>query len=163
MASTASFDIVSKFDRQELRNALDQANREIQNRYDLKTTNTVIDEEDAQFTITTESDYSLTAVRDIVESKLIGRKLSLKILDYQTEEDASGGRKRQVVKLREGLNDEVAKKISKEIRDNFKKAKPQIQGDTVRVQAKSRDELQEVIQHLKAGDWPVALQFVNYR
>jgi uncharacterized protein YajQ (UPF0234 family) len=163
LASTASFDIVSKFDRQELRNALDQANREIQNRYDLKTTNTVIDEEDAQFTITTESDYSLTAVRDIVESKLIGRKLSLKILDYQTEEDASGGRKRQVVKLREGLNDEVAKKISKEIRDNFKKAKPQIQGDTVRVQAKSRDELQEVIQHLKAGDWPVALQFVNYR
>jgi hypothetical protein len=163
MASSASFDIVSKFDRQELRNAIDQANREIQNRYDLKTTNTTIDEEDAQFTITTESDYSLSAVRDIIESKLIGRKLSLKILDYQGEEDASGGRKRQVVKLREGLNDEIAKKISKEIRDNFKKVKPQIQGDTVRVQAKSRDELQEVIQLLKGGDWPVALQFVNYR
>lgn len=163
MASTASFDIVSKFDRQELRNALDQANREIQNRYDLKSTNTVIDEEDQQFTITTESDYSLGAVRDIIESKLIGRKLSLKILDYQAEEDASGGRKRQVVKLKEGLNDEIAKKISKEIRDEFKKVKPQIQGDTVRVQAKSRDELQAVIQHLKSGDWPVALQFVNYR
>lgn len=163
MASTASFDIVSKFDRQELRNALDQANREIQNRYDLKSTNTVIDEEEQQFTITTESDYSLGAVRDIIESKLIGRKLSLKILDYQDEEDASGGRKRQVVKLKEGLNDEIAKKISKEIRDEFKKVKPQIQGDTVRVQAKSRDELQAVIQHLKGGDWPVALQFVNYR
>jgi cyclic-di-GMP-binding protein len=163
MASTASFDIVSKFDRQELRNALDQANREIQNRYDLKSTNTVIEEEEGQFTITTESDYSLTAVKDIIESKLIGRKLSLKILDYQGEEDASGGRKRQVVKLKEGLNDDIAKRISKEIRDNFKKAKPQIQGDTVRVQAKSRDELQDVIQLLKSGDWPVALQFVNYR
>jgi uncharacterized protein YajQ (UPF0234 family) len=163
MAGASSFDIVSKFDRQELRNALDQANREIQNRYDLKGTNTVIDEEDTQFTITTASDYSLTAVKDIIESRLIGRKLSLKILDYQSEEDASGGRKRQAVKLKEGLNDEVAKKISKLIRDNFKKVKPQIQGDTVRVQAKSRDELQEVIQMLKDGDWPVALQFVNYR
>ena len=163
MASTASFDIVSKFDRQELRNALDQANREIHNRYDLKDTKTEIEEADDQFTITTESDYSLSAVKDIIESKLIGRKLSLKILDYQEEEEASGARVRQVVKLKEGLNDEIAKKISKEIRDNFKKAKPQIQGDTVRVQAKSRDELQDVIQMLKEGDWPVALQYVNYR
>lgn len=163
MASTSSFDIVSKFDRQELRNALDQANREIRTRYDLKDTNTEIEEGDDQFTITTESEYSLTAVKDIIESKLIGRKLSLKILDYQDEEEASGARMRQVVKLKEGLNDEIAKKISKEIRDNFKKAKPQIQGDSVRVQAKSRDELQEVIEMLKSGDWPVALQFVNYR
>lgn len=163
MASTSSFDIVSKFDRQELRNALDQANREIRNRYDLKDTDTQIEEADDQFTITTQSEYSLTAVKDIIESKLIGRKLSLKILDYQTQEDASGARVRQVVKLKEGLNDEIAKKISKEIRDNFKKAKPQIQGDTIRVQAKSRDELQDVIQMLNSSDWPVALQFVNYR
>lgn len=163
MAGSSSFDIVSRFDRQELRNALDQAEREIRTRYDLKDTNTAIDEAEDQFTITTQSEYSLTAVRDIIESKLIGRKLSLKILDYQQEEDASGGRVRQVVKLKEGLNDEIAKRISKKIRDNFKKAKPQIQGDTVRVQAKSRDELQDVIQMLKASDWPVALQFVNYR
>ena len=163
MASASSFDIVSKFDRQELRNALDQANREIRNRYDLKDTDTQIEETDDQFTITTQSEYSLTAVKDIIESKLIGRKLSLKILDSQAQEDASGARVRQVVKLKEGLNDEIAKKISKEIRDNFKKVKPQIQGDTIRVQAKSRDDLQEVIQMLKSGDWPVALQFVNYR
>ncbi len=163
MASSSSFDIVSKFDRQELRNALDQAGREVRTRYDLKDTNTEIDEAEDQFTITTQSEYSLTAVRDIIESKLIGRKLSLKILDYQQEEEASGGRVRQVVKLKEGLNDEIAKKISKEIRDNFKKAKPQVQGDMVRVQAKSRDELQDVIQMLKTSDWPVALQFVNYR
>lgn len=163
MASTSSFDIVSRFDRQELRNALDQANREIRTRYDLKDTNTEIEESDDQFTITTESDYSLNAVRDIIESKLIRRKLSLKILDYQSEEEASGARVRQAVKLKEGLNDEIAKSISKEIRDNFKKAKPQIQGDMVRVQAKSRDELQDVIQLLDDGDWPVPLQFVNYR
>ena len=163
VASASSFDIVSKFDRQELRNALDQANREIRNRYDLKDTDTQIEETEDQFTITTQSEYSLTAVKDIIESKLIGRKLSLKILDYQAQEDASGARVRQVVKLKEGLNDEIAKKISKEIRDNFKKVKPQIQGDTIRVQAKSRDDLQEVIQMLKSGDWPVALQFVNYR
>lgn len=163
MASSSSFDIVSTFDRQELRNALDQARREINTRFDLKDTNTVIDEGENELTITTASEYSLGAAKDIVASKLIGRKLSLKILDYQPEEDASGGRTRQVAKLREGLNDEIAKKISKEIRDNFKKAKPQIQGDTVRVQAKSRDELQDVIQLLKSQDWPVALQFVNYR
>src|SRR5690606_11092500 len=131
VASTSSFDIVSKFDRQELRNAIDQARREIRTRYDLKDTDTQIEEADDQFTITTESEYSLNAVRDIIESKLIGRKLSLKILDYQQQEDASGARVRQVVKLKEGLNDEIAKKISKEIRDNFKKVKPQIQGDTI--------------------------------
>lgn len=163
MASTASFDIVSSFDRQELRNAIDQAQREIRTRYDLKDTGTEIEESDAELTITTESDYSLTAVRDILETKLIRRGLSLKILDYQNEEEASGARVRQVAKLKEGLNDEIAKKISKDIRDNFKKIKPQIQGDAIRVQGKSRDELQEVIQHVKGGDWPVALQFVNYR
>lgn len=163
MASTSSFDIVSRFDRQELRNALDQAMREIRNRYDLKDTDTTIDQGDHEFTITTQSDYSLNAVKDIIESKLIGRKLSLKILDYQEPEEASGMRVRQTVKLKEGLQDDIAKKLSKDIRDNFKKAKPQIQGDTLRVQAKSRDELQQIIELLKAGDWPVALQFVNYR
>ncbi|MDQ4045661.1 MAG: YajQ family cyclic di-GMP-binding protein [Chloroflexota bacterium] len=163
MASTASFDIVSSFDRQELRNAVDQALREIRTRFDLKDTGTEIEESDSELTITTQSDYSLTAVRDILESKLIRRGLSLKILDYQKEEEASGGRVRQVARLREGLNDEIAKKISKDIRDHFKKVKPQIQGDAIRVQGKSRDELQEVIQHVKASDWPVALQFVNYR
>jgi uncharacterized protein YajQ (UPF0234 family) len=163
VASTASFDIVSRFDQQELRNALDQASREIRTRFDLKDTNTEIDEADDQFTITTQSEYSLGAVKDIIESKLIGRKLSLKILDYQTEEEAAGARYRQVVILKEGIPDDIAKQISKHIRETFKKAKPQIQADTIRVQAKSRDELQEVIQELKSGDWPVALQFVNYR
>ena len=91
------------------------------------------------------------------------RGLSLKILDYQAEQDASGGRKRQLVKLREGIPDDLAKQISKRIRDEFKKVTPQIQGDAVRVQAKSRDDLQAVITALKAEDYPVALQFTNYR
>jgi cyclic-di-GMP-binding protein len=163
MANASSFDVVSSFDRQELRNAVDQAQREIRTRYDLKNTGTEIEEADSELTITTESSYSLMAVKDILESKLIRRGLSLKILDYQSEEEASGARVRQVVRLKEGINDDIAKRISKDIRDNFKKVKPQVQGDAIRVQAKSRDDLQEVIQHLKSGDWPVALQFVNYR
>lgn len=165
MASTSSFDIVSKFDRQELKNAIDQAGREIRTRYDLKDSNTDIQlgDGDQEITITTADDYTLKAVTDTLESRIINRKLSLKILDYQEAEDASGGRKRQVIKLREGIPDDIAKKISKQIRDGFKKVTPQIQGDTLRVQSKSRDDLQAVIQMLKEADYPVALQFVNYR
>lgn len=163
MASNSSFDIVSKFDRQELKNAVDQAEREIRQRYDLKDTKTELTLDDDSITINTESEYSLGATRDVLESKMISRKLSLKILDYQTEEDASGARKRQVVKLKEGIADDIAKKISKDIRDNFKKVTAQIQGDSVRVQAKSRDDLQAVITHVKEQDYPVALQFTNYR
>lgn len=163
MASTSSFDIVSKFDHQELKNAVDQAEREIRTRYDLKDSNTDIQLGDNDITITTADDYSLKAVTDTLESKVINRKLSLKILDYQDAEDASGGRKRQVIKLKEGIPEDIAKKISKQIRDEFKKVKPQIQGDTLRVQAKSRDDLQAVIQLVKSEDYPVALQFVNYR
>jgi uncharacterized protein YajQ (UPF0234 family) len=164
MASTFSFDVVSKFDFQELKNAIDQAQREIQQRYDLKDTGTEIDLNEKDISINTQSEYSLQAVRDTIESKLIKRGLSLKILDYQKEEQASGGRMRQTINLREGLNDEVAKKLSKRIRDEFKKVTPQIQGDLIRVQAKSKDDLQTVIQGLKdIDDLPVALQFVNYR
>lgn len=163
MASTSSFDIVSKFDRQELKNAIDQAQREIRTRYDLKDTKTEIELDENEITITTASEYSLQAVKDTLESKLISRKLSLKILDYQDAEEASGARMRQVIKLKEGLKDDIAKKISMQIRDEFKKVTPQIQGDTIRVQAKSRDDLQAVIQLLKESDYPVALQFVNYR
>jgi uncharacterized protein YajQ (UPF0234 family) len=163
VAANASFDIVSKFDQQELKNAVDQAEREIRTRYDLKDTKTELVLTDKDITINTESEYSLTAVRDILESKVLGRKLSLKILNYQEEEEASGARVRQLVKLREGIPDDIAKKLTKSIRDEFKKVTPQIQGDTIRVQAKSRDELQAVITSLKAQDLPVALQFVNYR
>jgi uncharacterized protein YajQ (UPF0234 family) len=163
MASLSSFDIVSDFDHQEMKNALDQTLREIHTRYDLKDTKTTIEATDTQLTITTNSEYTLGAVRDLLESKLIRRGLSLKILDYGEEEPASGARVRQVVKLRRGVPEELAKRISKRIRDDFKKVTPQIQGNAVRVQAKNKDDLQAVIQALKAEDFPVALQFVNYR
>ena len=163
MAQQSSFDIVSDYDAQELKNALDQAEREIQTRYDLKDTKTRIQLGDGELTIDTASEYSAQAVRDILESKLVRRGLSLKILDYGKEEPAAGGRVRQVVTLRRGIPDDLARQISKRIRDDFKKVTPQIQGDAVRVQGKNKDDLQAVIQALKADDQPVALQFVNYR
>ena len=163
MAALASFDIVSSYDEQELKNALDQARREIQTRYDLKDTKTEIAAADTELTITTASETALQAVRDVMETKIVRLGLSLKILDYGQEEPASGARVRQVVKLKKGLSDELAKKITKRIRDDFKKVTPQIQGDAIRVQSKNRDDLQAVIQAMKAEDFPVALQFVNYR
>ena len=146
MAAQSSFDIVSKFDPQELRNAIDQAMREITTRYDLKDSKTTIEQEDNQLVINTSDEMTLRAVRDILESKAIRRDISLKVFDYQKEEDAAGGRIRQTVKLRQGLNDDMAKKISKDIRTEFKKVKPQIQGDVV-----------------KAADYDLPLQFTNYR
>lgn len=164
MASLFSFDIVSKFDPQEMKNAIDQAEREIQQRYDLKDTKTEVELTDEKITINTASEYSLEAVRDIIESKFVKRGLSLKILDYGEEQQASGGRLRQEAKLKQGIADDLAKQLSKRIRDEFKKVTPQIQGDSLRVQAKTKDELQGVIQALKANDdFPVALQFTNYR
>ena len=163
MASQNSFDIVSKFDAQELRNAIDQTMREVGTRYDLKDSRTRVEQEDSQLVINSATEMTLRATRDILESKLIRRNLSLKILDYQQEEDASGGRVRQVVKLRQGLNDDLAREISKRIRAEYKKVSPQIQGDLIRVSGKNRDDLQLVIQALKESDYPVPLQFVNYR
>jgi cyclic-di-GMP-binding protein len=163
MASQSSFDIVSDYDQQELKNALDQALREIHQRYDLKGTGTTIESSDGQLTINTDTEFTLSSVRDLLESKFIRRGLSLKILDYGEPEPASGGRVRQVLKLRRGVPEELAKQISKRIRDDFKKVTPQIQGNAVRVQGKNKDDLQAVIQALKAEDFPVALQFTNYR
>ncbi len=163
MASVASFDIVSDFDQQELKNALDQVDRELRTRFDLKDTKTTVELGDNTLTITTDTEMTLNSVRDLIESKFHRRGLSLKILDYQTEEPASGGRVRQLVKLQRGIPEDLAKQISKRIRDDFKKVTPQIQGNAVRVQGKNRDDLQAVIQALKEDTFPVALQFENYR
>jgi cyclic-di-GMP-binding protein len=163
MASTFSFDIVSDFDRQELVNALDQTNREISSRYDLKDTKTTVELAEDKITINTASEMTLDAVHDMLQSKAIKRNLSLKIFDYGTIESASGNRVRQEVTLKKGISQEYAKQISKLIRDEFKKVQPSIQGDVVRVTAKDKDELQAVMQRLKQEDFPVALQFTNYR
>ena len=147
-----------------MKNAIDQAQREIQQRYDLKDTKTEVDLTDEKIAINTASEYSLEAVRDIIESKFIKRGLSLKILDYGEEQQASGGRLRQEVNLKQGISDDLAKQLSKKIREDFKKVTPQIQGDSLRIQAKTKDDLQAVIQALKSDDeFPIALQFTNFR
>ena len=163
MAGDSSFDIVSQFDEQELVNALDQTRREVQTRFDLKDTKTEIVHSKDSITILTDSSLTLKSVRDILESKAVRRNLSLKIFKIGKEENAAGGKVRQVIELQQGLSAELAKEISKYIRDNYPKVKPQIQGDAVRVNAKSRDELQGVIALLKQKDYPVALQYINYR
>jgi uncharacterized protein YajQ (UPF0234 family) len=165
MASDSSFDVVSDFDHQELVNALDQVRREVGQRYDFKGVTVELELEKDAINLTTDDEYRAKAVKDLVESKAIKRGLSLKVFDWGKVEPAGGSKVRQRIGLRRGLPDELAKKISKLIRDEFPKAKPQIQGDAVRVTAKSKDELQKVITRLRQeGEaYPVPLQFQNYR
>lgn len=163
MASDCSFDIVSQFDEQELVNAIDQTKREVQTRFDLKDTKTEIVHNKEDITIVTDSTMTLKSVRDILESKAVRRGLSLKIFKPGKEEDAAGSRVRQVIQLQQGLSAEQAKELSKFVREAHPKVKPQIQGDAVRVTAKSRDELQSVIAILKQKDYPLPLQYINYR
>jgi hypothetical protein len=159
----SSFDVVSDFDQQELVNALDQARREIATRYDFKGSKVSLELGKSEITLQADDEYRASAVKDLIQSKAVRRNLSLKIFDWGTLEPAAGGTVRQHIGLKRGLTAEQAKEISKRIRENFPKVKPSIQGDAVRVSGKSRDELQAVIAHLKALDYPVALQFENYR
>jgi uncharacterized protein YajQ (UPF0234 family) len=163
MAGDCSFDIVSQYDEQELVNAIDQTRREVATRFDLKDTKTEIIHTKDTITIVTDSSFTLKSVRDILETKAIRRGLSLKIFKMGTEENAAGSKVRQVIDLQQGISQDLAKKINKHIRDAYPKVRPQIQGDAVRVVAKSRDELQAVIALLKQKDYPVALQYINYR
>ncbi len=163
MASTFSFDIVSDFDRQELVNAIDQTKRDVSSRYDLKDTKTEIDLGDEAITINTDSEFTLDAVHTLMQQRAAKRNLSLKIFDYGKVESASGSRVRQEIKLKKGISQDIAKQITKIIRDEYKKVQGSIQGDAVRVSAKSKDDLQAVMQRMKQEDLPVALQFTNYR
>ena len=165
MAGDISFDVVSDFERQELVNALDQARREIQTRYDFKGVTAELELGRDEITLVTDDEYRARAIRDLLESKAIRRGLSLKIFDWGRVEPAGGNKVRQRVGLRRGLPEDLAKQISKLIRDEFPKVKPQIQGDAVRVSGKSKDELQKVIGRLRqeSEGYPVALQFENYR
>ncbi len=165
MAGDISFDVVSDFDRQELINALDQARREIGTRYDFKGAKAEIELGKGELVIHADSELRAKSIQDLIESKAIRRSLSLKIFDWGKIEPAGGSTVRQKAGLRSGLPEDVAKKISKMIRDDFPKVKSQIQGDAVRVSSKSRDELQRVIARLREESeaMPVALQFENYR
>ena len=163
MAKENSFDIVSKPNLVELENAIHQAQREIETRFDLKNSGSSIAKEKEEITVVSSDDYKLKSVVDVLQGKLVKRGVSLRFFDFGTPEDAAGGAKRQIIKVKMGIPMEKAKEINRWIKDNKFKANSQIQGDEIRVFSKSLDELQSVIQKLKATDFGIELQFVNYR
>jgi uncharacterized protein YajQ (UPF0234 family) len=165
MPAESTFDVVSEFDRQELINAIDQTQREVRTRFDLKDTKTEIELAEKEIILSTENEMHLSAVRDILQTKTIRRNLSLKIFKYGDVQEIAGARVRQVITLQQGITDETAKKLQKLIRDNFPKVQPRIQGEALRIGSKSKDDLQAVIKFLRerADDFPVPLQFTNYR
>lgn len=165
MAGEVSFDVVSDFDHQELVNALDQVRREVAARFDFRNVPVQLDLGKDEILLRTSDEYRAKAVRELLESKAVRRGLSLKVFDWGTVEPAGKDTVRQRIGLRRGLDEDLAKKISKLVRDEFPKVKPQIQGDAVRVSAKSKDDLQRVIARLRVSseEYPVPIQFENYR
>tara|TARA_Y100001978_G_scaffold84751_1_gene76022 strand:+ start:2258 stop:2755 length:498 start_codon:yes stop_codon:yes gene_type:complete len=165
VAENFSFDIVSDFDRQELVNTLDQVRREISQRYDLKGTDTTVELDKENIYIITNSELTLESVIDIIRQKATKRKLSLKIFDLDSIETISGNKVKQNINLKKGLDQEIAKKISKEIRNNIKKINVSIQGDSLRVSSKSKNDLQSVISMLESFEetFNIPLQTNNYR
>ena len=165
MADTYSFDVVSDFDQQELVNAVDQLRREVGQRYDLKDSHSEIELEETGMVITTASEMTLQAIQDVLRQKATKRNLSLKIFDFQPPEASSGNRVRQKIIFRKGLNQELAKKLSKDIRGEIKKITVAIQGESLRVTGKNKDDLQRAILVLreKEKDIDLPLQFENYR
>jgi len=166
-AGESSFDVVSQFDRQEMVNAVDQAVREVRTRFDLKDSGTTILLEGSEIKLHSASEMTLEATRDVLLQKAVRRQLSPKIFDYGRVEEASKGTVRQTANLRQGLSQDLAREITRLLRERMPKLKTQIQGDAVRVTGKSKDELQSAIAILRKAEeerqWPVPLQFVNYR
>ncbi len=163
MAQENSFDIVSKVDMQEVRNAIDQALKEIRQRFDLKDSHSEITLEAESIQLASANEYKLEAVKDILSQKLIKRGVSLKNLTYGKVEPATGQSVRQKIDLQVGIPVEKAKEIVRLIKDAKKKAQASIQGDSVRISSKDRDELQSIIALLRGRDLGVELQFTNYR
>jgi uncharacterized protein YajQ (UPF0234 family) len=159
----SSFDVVSDFDQQELVNALDQVRREVATRFDFKGSRVSLELGKGEITLHADDEFRAGSVKDLLQTKAVRRGLSLKIFDWGKLEPAAGGTVRQRIGLHRGLSSDQAKEISKMVRDRFPKVKPAIQGDAVRVIGKSKDELQGVITQLRGLDYPVALQFINYR
>lgn len=166
MSKDASFDIVSEFDQQELVNAMDQTRREIASRFDLKDSNSELElEEGKKIVITTTDDFRAKNIFDILESKVSKRGLNPLILDLQEPESALGGKVRQTINLKKGIETDMAKKIVAEIKECKLKVQASIQGDQVRVSGKSRDDLQEAMKRVREfGERQgMPLQFTNYR
>ncbi len=164
MAADNSFDVVSKVELQEVKNAIDQASKEVGARFDLKNSKSKIElEKDEAIQLASADEYSLTAVVEILSQKLVKRGISLKNLEHEKVEQAAGQSVRQKIKLKQGIASENAKKIVAAIKDSKLKAQASIQGETVRVVSKDRDVLQQVMGILRGGDFGVELQFTNFR
>jgi uncharacterized protein YajQ (UPF0234 family) len=163
MATDFSFDVVSDYDQQELVNALDQARREITTRYDFKNITAELTHEKEQLVLLSDSDMHLKAMLDVLQSKLHRRGIDLKVLDPQKPENAAKGNLRQVVKLRKGISEDLARDLNKKIRAAHPKVQVRIEGDKLRIASKEKDMLQGVIRDLRALELDVPLQFTNYR
>lgn len=163
MAGTSSFDVVSEVDRQEVRNAVHQAAKEVSTRFDLKKANARIDLEGEDMVVESSDEYTLAQALDVLKGRLVRRGVDLKSLRPEKVEPASGARARQRIGVQEGIPQETAKKIVAEIKKQKLKVQAAIQGDSVRISGKSKDDLQEVIALLKSLDLDVPLTFTNYR
>ena len=160
----ASFDVVSKVDMQEIRNAVDQASREIANRYDFRNTGSAVELGEGAINMRSSTEDRLAAMRQVLEEKLVRRQVSLKAVHYGNVEEASGGTVRQAAALQAGISSDRARELNKFIKGlGIKGVQSQTQGDQLRVNSKKRDDLQAVIAELKAGDFDVPLQFENFR
>jgi cyclic-di-GMP-binding protein len=164
MAADQSFDVVSKVEIQEVKNAIDQATKEVNARFDLKNSkSTIALEKEEAILLASADEYSLKAVTEILGQKLVKRGISLKALDYEKIEPAAGQSVRQKIKLKQGIASDAAKKITAFIKESKVKANSSIQGDTIRVSSKDRDVLQEVMGKLRGQDFGIDLQFTNFR
>ena len=165
MADTSSFDVASTVDMQEMKNAVDQTLKELGQRFDFKGSKSTLTlkEKEKVLEVVSDDDYKLKAVLEILKAKCVKRNVSLKALDYGKVEQALGGTVRQNITIQSGIADDKAKAIVKSIKEKKFKAQAQIQGDQVRVQSKSKDELQAVIAFLKQQEFGIDLQFINYR
>jgi len=164
MAADNSFDVVSKVELQEVKNAIDQASKEIATRFDLKSSKSKIElEGEETIQLASQDDYTLKAVIEILSQKLVKRGISLKNLEFEKLEPASNSSVRQKIKLKQGIAGDNAKKIVAVIKDSKLKAQASIQGDTVRVVSKDRDVLQQIMGKLRSGDFGAELQFTNLR
>ncbi len=163
MAKDVSFDIVSQIDMQEVTNAVHQAQKEIEQRFDFKNSKSSISLDEEKLTLISDDEFKLQNVVDILESKLVKRQVSLKALEYGKVTSAAGDTVRQEVKLMQGIAQDKAKQINKVIKDSKTKVTSAIQGDQVRVTGKNKDDLQAVIGLLRKEDFGIELQFINYR
>lgn len=163
MADESSFDVVSRVDFQEVENALAQARKELAARFDFKGSRVEILREKEKITVTTEDEFKMRAVIDMIQSKFVKRGVPLKNIEYSKPEAALGGTIRQVLTIASGIPSEKSKEIVKSIKEKKFKVTASIQGDQVRVASKSKDELQRVIAQLRQQDFGIDLQFTNYR